>query len=152
MKFRLHFFLLFLLVVFLSTESVNSQENAALKKTISFSTPFLESMTVFSQMKLIYTEAFKRIGSGFKLFRNPGERSLIEVGIGNYEGEAARIANLNKNNKYPNLIRVNEPIMTLYDGAYAIDTSIEVNGWVSLQGTKYEIGILLGTNADFCIF
>ena len=104
-------------------------------------------MPVYSQMKLVYSEAFNRIGFGFKLFGNPGERSLIEVGVGNFDGEAARIANLKKNNIYPNLIRVNEPIITLFDGAYALDTSIQVNGWASLQGTDYEIGILKGVKS-----
>lgn len=147
MKFRYQFGLVFLLVIFCGAEIAKSQEPAESKRLIIFSTPFLESMSVFSQMTLIYTEAFNRIGLDFKMQNNPGERSLIEVDSGKFDGEAARIKDLNKKNKYPNLIRVNEPIATLYDGAYSTNTSIEVNGWASLRGTTYEIGIIKGVKS-----
>ncbi len=144
MKFKCKFILLFILVAIPSAKIATSQDIAESKKNINLSTPFLESMLVFSQMKLIYTEAFDRIGFGFKLYNNPGERSLIEVGSGNLDGEAARIEYLNKNNDYPSLIRVNESIITLYDGAYAVNTSIKVDGWASLEEADYDIGILKG--------
>jgi hypothetical protein len=49
-----------------------------------------------------------------------------------------------KSNKYPNLIRIEESIVGIKDGAYSTDTSIRINGWESLSGKGFKVGLLKG--------
>ena len=49
-----------------------------------------------------------------------------------------------KSNKYPKLIRVEESIVGIKDGAYSTDTSIRINGWESLRGKGFKVGLLKG--------
>ena len=53
-----------------------------------------------------------------------------------------------KSNKYPNLIRVEESIVGIKDGAYSTDTSIRINGWESLRGKGFKVGLLKGIKSD----
>lgn len=112
-------------------------------QTIVFTTIFPSSLSSFSKMSVIYTEAFSRMGFGFKLIRQPGERAMIDANNGIVDGEAARISNIDKK-KYANLIMVPYPIVTVKDGAYATDHSIKINGWESLAGKPYKVGLLKG--------
>jgi polar amino acid transport system substrate-binding protein len=116
------------------------------KKTIVFATIFLENMSFFSEMSLIYAEAFKRLGYNFKLVNLPGERAMVDANSGVVDGEAGRIAYIDSN-KYPNLIRVAEPIIVMKDGAYSADTSIKINGWESLRGKGFKVGLLKGVKS-----
>ena len=115
------------------------QEN----QTIVFTTIFPQNMSFFSEMLAIYTEAFSRMGYGFKLISQPGERAMIDANQGAVDGEAARIINID-NKKYANLIRVPHRIGSAKDGAYSTDHSIKINGWESLAGTEYKVGLLKG--------
>ena len=100
---------------------------------IVFTTIFPSNVSFFSEMSGIYKEAFSRLGYGFKLVSQPGERAMIDANQGRVDGEAARIMNID-NKKYANLITVPHPITTTKDGAYSIDPSIKINGWERLAG------------------
>ena len=124
--------------------SVNGAEKPLQKnQTIVFTTIFPQSMAFFSKMSTLYTEAFKRMGYGFKLISQPGERAMIDANQGIVDGEAGRISIIDKD-KYPNLIMVPYPIVTMKDGAYSTDYSIKINGWGSLAGKPYKVGLLKG--------
>ena len=124
--------------------SVNATEKPLQEnQTIVFTTIFTPSMLFFSKMLAIYTEAFRRMGYGFKLISQPGERAMIDANQGIVDGEAGRISNIDMK-KYANLIMVPYPIVTMQDGAYATDYSIKVNGWESLAGKPYRVGLLKG--------
>jgi len=112
-------------------------------QTIVFTTIFPHSMSFFSKMSTIYTEAFRRMGYGFKLISQPGERAMIDANQGIVDGEAGRISNIDRK-KYTNLIMVPYPIVTMKDGAYSTDHSIKINGWESLAGKPYRVGLLKG--------
>ena len=112
-------------------------------QVIVFTTIFPPTVSFFSEMSTIYTEAFGRIGYTFKLICQPGERAMIDANQGAVDGEAARIMNIDRG-KYPNLIRVPYPILTMKDGAYAIDGSIKIDGWKSLESKPYTVGLLKG--------
>ena len=127
-------------------EGICSDHQPQLGKTIVFGTVFPESAPLFTEMSLVYTEAFKRLGYQFKLVNLPGERGMVDANSGALDGEAARIGYL-QSDKYPNLIRVAEPISVIKDGAYSTDTSIRVNGWESLKGKGYTVGYLRGTKS-----
>lgn len=83
------------------------------------------------------------MGYGFKLISQPGERAMIDANQGIVDGEAGRIKNIDSK-RYANLIRVPYPIATMKDGAYAIDASIKIEGWESLSGKPYRVGLLKG--------
>jgi len=112
-------------------------------QTIVFTTIFPQSLSFFSKMSNIYTEAFGRMGYGFKLISQPGERAMIDANQGIVDGEAGRISSIDEK-KYANLIMVPYPIATIKDGAYATDPSIKMNGWESLKGKPYKVGLLKG--------
>ncbi len=120
--------------------SENQQEP---EKTIVLSTGMPESMSHFPEIAGIYSEAFKRLGYRFRLVSLPGERSLVDANSGATDGEALRVSYLDSH-KYPNLIQVSEPVKVLKYGAYSVDTSIKINGWESLKGKGYEVGIFKG--------
>ncbi|MGW8193015.1 MAG: substrate-binding periplasmic protein [Desulforhopalus sp.] len=112
-------------------------------QTIVFTTIFPPSMPFFRTLFDIYTEAFGRMGYKFMLISQPGERAMIDANQGVVDGEAGRIMDI-ESKKYPNLIRVPQAIVTMQDGAYAIDDSITVEGWESLTGKPYTVGLLKG--------
>jgi len=112
-------------------------------QTIAFTTIFMQNMASFSELSAIYTEAFRRMGYGFKLISQPGERAMIDANEGTVDGEAARIMNIDKK-KYPNLVRVPHLILTVKDGAYSTDHSIKIDGWQSLADKPYRVGLLKG--------
>ena len=142
-KFILIFFSIIIISLGTYCDAVSSEKQKEPEKTIVFGTIFTESISFFNEMSLIYTEAFKRLGYNFKLVNLPGERSMVDANIGAVDGEAGRIAYLDSN-KYPNLIRVGESIIVMKDGAYSADTSITINGWESLRGKGYTVGLLKG--------
>jgi len=127
-------------------EVIATESQSKPEKTIVFATIFLERMAFFSEMSLIYTEAFKRLGYNFKLMNLPGERAMADANSGVVDGEAGRIAYINSN-KYPNLIRVAESIIVMKDGAYSADASIKINGWESLKGKGFKVGLLKGVKS-----
>ena len=112
-------------------------------QTIVFTTIFSPTMAFFSDLSTIYKEAFNRMGYEFKLISQPGERAMIDANQGIVDGEAGRIKNIDRK-RYANLIRVPYPIVTIKDGAYAIDESIKIEGWESLVGKPYKVGLLKG--------
>jgi ABC-type amino acid transport substrate-binding protein len=112
------------------------------ERTIVFATIFTEGMSLFAQLSAVYTEAFKRLDYDFKLINLPGERAMVDANNGTVAGEAARIP-LDPD-QYPHLIRVQEPVVVMEDGAYSADPSIEVDGFESLKGKGYTVGLLKG--------
>ena len=123
--------------------AIGSENKSGSAKTIVFGTIFLESGPYFRELSLIYNEAFKRLGYSFILTNLPGERSLVDANTGAVDGVAARIASLEPD-QYPNLMQVAEPIVVIKDGAYSVDTSIRINGWESLRGKGYMVGLIKG--------
>ena len=135
----------FIIISLLGTfgDAICSEKQKEPEKTIVFGTIIPESISFFNEMSLIYTEAFKRLRYNFKLVNLPGERAMVDANSGALDGEAGRIAYLDSN-KYPNLIRVTESIIVMKDGAYSADTSITINGWESLRGKGFKVGLLKG--------
>ena len=139
-----------LMLVFLLWSTSGFTINARAAETTSqvnhiivFTTIFPQAMSFFSEMSTVYKEAFGRMGYEFNLINQPGERAMIDANQGIVDGEAARIMNIDRE-QYPNLIRVPYPIVTMQDGAYAIDDSIKIEGWESLTGKPYRVGLLKG--------
>ena len=142
-KFILIIFFIATLLLGTYGDAICSENQPQSEKTIVFATIFVKSVSFYNEMSLIYTEAFRRLGYNFKLVSLPGERAMVDANSGLLDGEAARIAYLDLN-KYPNLIRVGESIIVTKDGAYSADPSIRINGWESLRGKGYKVGLYKG--------
>jgi polar amino acid transport system substrate-binding protein len=115
--------------------------------TIVFSTRYLEDSVDFKTIELLYTEAFSRMGYDFKLIPLPPERSLADADAGRVDGEAIRNYHLLDGGQYPNLIRVDEWVLSMETAAYSVRATIVVSGWDSLAGTDYTFVIEHGHKA-----
>jgi len=98
---------------------------------------------IFKFAEVIYREAFRRLGFKFAYIVMPMKRCSAMADRGEVDGEPGRIRTYGQ--AYPNLIRVNEPILTFNFSAYATDAGIKIDGWESLAGADYRIEYLRGT-------
>lgn len=88
-------------------------------------------------LERFYREAFSRLGYTFAYNLYPLKRSLAESNAGRIDGECARgqmPPALQK--KYPNLIRVKEPIWESQISVYSMNPETQVNGWRDLKNHK----------------
>lgn len=107
---------------------------------ITFTTASETGGLHFFQQKLIYSDLFARLGRDFELIHQPAKRSILDVNSGTYDGDAARIFDLNKNNPYPDIIRVDESVMNMELVAFTTKSTIKINGWQSLKSKSYITG------------
>ena len=86
-------------------------------------------------------EAFRRIGSDFRLVSLPSERSLHSANLGEVDGEGLRVAGLSS--QFPNLVQVPERYLGTSFVAFASDSSIRLDqGWESLK--PYRVAFISG--------
>ena len=88
----------------------------------------------------IAREAFARIGIPVELPFLPAERSLLAANSGIHDGELNRIVNLEKN--YPNLVRVEESMMTFRFVAFTKNCNVQTSSWSAF--IPYRVGIIKG--------
>jgi hypothetical protein len=105
-------------------------------RTILFTTGFPEIMPSYKQYYALYKEIFQRMGYHFKLEYHPDKRAGVYANSGMYDGIPGRIISFNTDGSYPNLIRVDEPIKKMQEIAVAVDPSIKISGWESLNNYK----------------
>jgi polar amino acid transport system substrate-binding protein len=97
-------------------------------------------------MELFYKEAFSRLGYTFAYNLYPLKRSLAESNAGRIDGECARAQMPQAvQKKYPNLIRVKEPIWESHISVYSMGPETQVNGWQDLKNYK---NIVVGFSKD----
>jgi len=91
----------------------------------------------------ILIEAFKRNGVRFKAEHNPSLRSLQKSNSGAVDGELHRVRDFHKvsSGKYPNLIRIDSKILSVWMAAYAIK-DIKISRWKDLK--NYNVVYYLG--------
>jgi polar amino acid transport system substrate-binding protein len=93
--------------------------------------------------KLVYHEAFRRLGMEFEFKQYPMKRGPHLVNQGKLDGELGREGDFNT--KYPNLLRVDEPLWIGRMIAYTIDKKIKLNNkWESLRNTKFRVNYRRG--------
>ena len=85
-------------------------------------------------------EAFGRLGHTVEIVRLPPERALKNADSGIDDGDAYRVAGLER--FYPNLIRVPESVMTAEFVGYVRRDDITAQNWSDLGG--YNVGIITG--------
>jgi len=101
-----------------------------------------EKEPLFKYAELLYTEAFRRLGFGFVYEVYPLKRCSAMADAGAVDGEPGRIRDYNQ--MYPNLIRVEEPVLTTVYLAFSTNAAMHLNGWDSLQDTTYRVDYRIG--------
>ncbi len=99
--------------------------------TLSFGCLNAPETKLYKRAFVLLTEALKRNGRGLVMERLPGKRSLINVNLGVIDGDAFRVHDLNQANAYPDIVRVDEPILILDQSVWS-KKEIKVDGWESL--------------------
>ena len=143
-------FIVFIILVFPQLDATASDESGVApsdpevnsRQTIVFSTPFPKIAPSHAIYQSLYTEIFRRMGYDVQLNYYPGVRELIEVNAGHVDGSAGRIHDIDPENNYPNLIRVEEVILPHRGIAITKDASIRIPDWASLKG--YKISYISG--------
>ena len=90
---------------------------------------------------LICDDAFRQLGLDVEVRSFPPMRGAIEAEAGRIDGEVGRA--LIYGGDHPNLIRVDEPVLSLRIAAFTRIPGLKVSGWDSLKGTyrvKYRSG------------
>jgi hypothetical protein len=88
-------------------------------------------------LKMVYTEAFKRLGIEFEYKGFPAKRSSFMSDTGKTDGEISRVYEYL--DTHPNMVRVKEYVIICLFNAYAFKPGIKLDGWESLKGTDYNV-------------
>lgn len=86
---------------------------------------------------LVFTEAFRRLGKELVFETCPPKRCSFWADEGKVDGELGRIYSYAES--HPNLVRVEEPVTSIYWTAFTVNPEIRINGWESLRGTHYKV-------------
>ena len=91
--------------------------------------------------EVVLGEAYARLGIDLTVTPLPGQRALVESSSGRKDGEVLRIGGISE--KYPELIRIDTPIVSLRSGVYVRKGSdIEIGAPEDLA--PYRVAILRG--------
>ena len=93
--------------------------------------------------KRIYTEIFQTLGYEFSYQLCPSKRCSLMANSGDVDGEPQRIKSYNQ--RYPNLIRVEEPVFINRTRIFTFNPEIAEQKNLSLEGTGYRIEYLRGS-------
>lgn len=88
----------------------------------------------------VVREAYRRIGLEAVADIRPNERAIISADTGDTDGDTMRMPGLES--RYPNLVRVPEPVLTFDSVAFTAGMTFPVNGWESLR--PYTICVVRG--------
>ncbi len=110
-------------------------------KTIRFGTIDSPGVPIYEKANAFLAEAFRRHGYTFELSTYPGKRALLWVDTDKLDGDAFRIYSLNAEQEYMNIVRVEEPIITIDQSVWSKEDFV-VDGWESLRNYRlvYERG------------
>ena len=90
--------------------------------------------------------AFDKYNINFKLKTFPAARALISANSGEVDGDAYRVVDFHKKTggKFPNLIRVDAPYLSIYFTAFVEDKNkdIVINDWKDLA--PYKVAVIRG--------
>lgn len=121
-----------------------AEKNDGERQIITMVSPGIGCDFCFRYATALYTEAFRRLGYGFRLVTMPSERALIESNAGSFDGEVSRMRDLNQNHRYPNLVRVDEPVGTATITAYAIADDIDLGDLEASGARGFRVAYVKG--------
>ncbi len=98
------------------------------------------SYSSLKALKLGIVEGFRRLGYRAEIVNLPPERSLTAANSGEIDGDGLRTIGIDA--RFPNLIRVPEPILTIRYTAYSKHPAPKVESWQDLAG--YRVAHITG--------
>lgn len=83
----------------------------------------------------ILTEAFKRNDIKFNAKYIPSARSLVMSNSGKTDGELHQVGNFHEvsNGLYPNLVKIDSELLSVWLAAFAIKKGVSINAWEDLR-------------------
>lgn len=120
------------------TESLIEEEVRL--NTLVLTTGFKPGSNSYRRYEALYSEIFRRMGYELKIVYFPIKRSILEAQSGEYLGEMGRDESFNEKNEFPDLIKINEPINTVYFYFFSLDKSMKIGSWEDLSETSYIAG------------
>lgn len=100
----------------------------------------IEGDPLSSRAFQIVHEAYRRIGIEARVEPLPNERGIVSADNGDTDGDTMRMAGIEA--RYPNLVRVPEPVLNYDSIAFTAGLSFRVNGWDSLR--PYSLCVIRG--------
>ncbi|KIL99650.1 hypothetical protein CCC_03822 [Paramagnetospirillum magnetotacticum MS-1] len=100
----------------------------------------IQGDTASEQGMVVVREAYRRVGIEVRAELLPNERGTVSADTGDTDGDTMRMAGLEA--KYPNLVRVPEPVMLFNLVAFTAGLKFDVEGWESLR--PYTLCIVRG--------
>lgn len=94
-------------------------------------------------VRLIYQEAFRRLGRHVEIRYFPAKRSSFLVRAKRIDGDLARTVNFHK--QHPNLAIVPEAPFEVYIKAFSASPTLKISDWQDLRETKYRVDYLRGS-------
>ena len=88
-------------------------------------------------VSLICADAFRQIGLDAEVRAFPPMRGTIEAEAGRIDGEVGRA--LTYGDDHPNLIRVEESLLSFRVSAFTRIPGLKISGWDSLKGSAYRV-------------
>ena len=94
-------------------------------------------------LKRVYHEAFKRTGKTFIYKYYPIKRGDNMLASGQVDGDLARISAFSE--EQPDLIKVEESVLTINISAFATDPKIRLKSYSDLYGKNYIVEYVFGS-------
>ncbi len=114
------------------------------RPVIVFATGLAPLSERFSNTRLIFTEAFSRLGYDFVLESMPWERALVAAQEGRVDGEAGRVRELRQLADLPRLLLVDVVVAAPRIYAWTGDPTVEIHSWKALAEESGLVGYLGG--------
>lgn len=105
-------------------------------------TPLPNTEVIGRWVELIFIDAFQRIDLELEYKQYPPRRCGEMANAGQVAGELGRPDGYEE--MFPNLVKVEEPSLSVYYAAYSTAPDIRLDGWESLKGTNYKVEYLRG--------
>jgi len=126
-------------MIFITVSSLSAQDLQ--KKIVLADSDDIFLNTVVQE---VGTRAFGKYDIKFSLMTYPSERALSTANFGDVDGDAYRVFDLHDKTggKYPNLVRVDFPYISIHFTAFVKDNNIRITGWEDLA--NYKVAVIRG--------
>jgi len=87
---------------------------------------------------------FGKYNYAFSLKTYPSERALLTANSGRVDGDAYRVFDFQEKSegRYPNLVRVDVPYISIFFTAFVKDNDIRITGWEDMS--NYRVAVIRG--------
>ncbi|MCG8636735.1 MAG: hypothetical protein MI863_23075 [Desulfobacterales bacterium] len=101
-----------------------------------FVSPRFADDPLVEQLSEVYSKILEQLGFEFEYRDLPAGRASLASDSGKVDGELTRVHSYN--NKFTNLVRIEEPNHQIEFAAYTVNPNLSFNGWESLKGYNID--------------